>query len=129
MKTNNTETKTTNVIPAIKQQTGFYTNLMPILSKSGEHVLFFLPGEIVVTEHVNRFKGLLGIEYTPKAPSQEKREYAVRTGLQAKVRMGLSPDGQWVTLYLPGNMGKVSNHVNAYKHIFKIPYEKKTKAA
>jgi hypothetical protein len=84
--------------------------------------------EITIIEHANRFKGLLGLEYTPKAPS-EKREYIPRPGLHAKIRLGLSKDGQWVTVYLPGNMGKISNHVNAYKHIFKVAYEKKTKAA
>jgi len=52
-----------------------------------------------------------------------------RLGLQAKIRFGLSKDGQWVTLYLPGNMGKISNHINAWKHILKVPYEKKNQAA
>lgn len=123
MKTNKQE-NTNQTTTQATQRTGFYTNIMPVLGKTGEYVYFFLPGEITITEHANRFKGLLGIDYTPKAPG-EKKEFVPRLGLHAKIRVGLSQDGQWVTIYLPGNMGKISNHVNAYKHIFKVPYEKK----
>jgi len=133
MKTNaqeikQTETKQAEAAPNTKPYTGFNMSIMPVLSKSGEHVLFFLPGDITITEHANRFKGLMGLPYTPKAPV-EKTEYKPRLGMHAKIRVGISQDGQWVTLYLPGNMGRISNHINAYKHIFKIPYEKKTRAA
>ena len=128
MKTNMNETNTQTVKP-INERTGFNTSIMPVLGKTGEYVYFFLPGDITITEHANRFKGLLGIEYTPKAPATEKREHSPRLGLQAKIRLGLSNDGQWVTIYLPGNMGRITNHRNAYMHIFKIAYEKKAKAA
>jgi hypothetical protein len=126
MKTIAQETKQ-EVAPAT-QRTGFYTNIMPVLGKTGEYVYFFLPGELIITEHVNRLKGLLGIDYTPKTPG-EKKEFVPRLGLHAKIRIGLSKDGQWVTLYLPGNMGKISNHVNAWKHILGVPYTKKNQAA
>ena len=122
--------ETTNAVVEItKERTGFNTSIMPVLGKTGEYVYYFLPGDITVTEQVNRIKGLLGIEYTPKTPAAEKREYTPRLGLHAKVRMSLSKDGQWVTLYLPGNMGRVSNHRNAYLHILGLPYEKKTRVA
>ncbi|MGK5087331.1 hypothetical protein WDW86_07215 [Bdellovibrionota bacterium FG-2] len=128
MKTNQNETKN-QAIEQNKERAGFITNVMPVLGKTGEYVYIFLPGEITITEHVNRFKGLLGIEYTPKAPATEKREFVPRLGLQAKVSMALSQDGQWVTIYLPGNMGRIVNHRHAYMHILGLPYEKKSRAA
>ena len=128
MKTIKNETKT-QTAEVTQERAGFYTNIMPVLGKTGEYVYFFLPGDITITEHVNRFKGLLGLEYTPKAPQTEKREYAPKLGLQAKVRIGISKDNQWVTLYLPGNLGRISNHRHAYLHLLKLPYEKKTQAA
>jgi hypothetical protein len=124
MNTNKQETPKTEGSP----RTGFYTNIMPVLGRDGETLYFFLPGEMTVIEHVNRFKGLLGIDYTPKMPSVEKLAARQRYGLHAKVRVGLSEDGQWVTVYLPGNMGRISNHINAYFHALKHPYEKKVKA-
>lgn len=108
---------------------GFITNVMPVLSKSGEYLYYFLPGEVTITEHVNRLKGLLGIDYTPKAGNAEKREFVPRAGLHAKIRIGLSQDGQWVTVYLPGNLGKIVNHRNAYLYALGLPYEKKSRAA
>ena len=89
MNTNQNETKTQDA-PQLNPRTGFYTNVMPVLSKSGEYVHFFLPGDVTVTEYANRFKGLLGFDYVPKAPNAEKREFTPRTGLHAKVRVGLS---------------------------------------
>jgi hypothetical protein len=134
MKTNAQENKQietkTETAPTGKPYTGFNMSVMPVLNKNGEHVHFFLP-DIVITEHVNRFKGLLGLQYTPKAPAEkmaEKADYKPRLGMHAKVRVGISKDGEWVTLYLPGNMGRISNHKNAYLHILKLPYERKTRA-
>ena len=127
MKTNEQEIKQTEVTQTT-QRTGFNTSIMPVLSKNGEHVFFFLPGEITICEHSNRFKGLLGLPYTPKAVT-EKTEFKPRLGMHAKIRVGLSEDGQWVTLYLPGNMGTIRNHRHAYLHIFKVPYTKKTRVA
>jgi hypothetical protein len=97
MKTNKNETKS-ETVESTQERPGFYTNIMPVLGKTGEYVYFFLPGDITITEHVNRFKGLLRLEYTPKAPSTEPREYTPKLGLQAKVRVGVSKDGQWVTV-------------------------------
>lgn len=131
MKTNkqeSTKIETTEVPQIIQstQRTGYYQNIMPVLSRDGENVYLFLPGEMMVVEPANRFKGLLGIPYTPKAPT-ERTELKTRYGFHARVRLGFSPDRQWVTVYLPGNMGRVVNHVNAYNHIFGVPYEKKAK--
>jgi hypothetical protein len=114
-----------------KPAAGFNMSVMPFLSKDGEYVRFFLPGEITITEHANRFKGLLKLPYTPKTPTTpiaDRGDYKPRLGLNAKIQVGLSRDGEWVTLYLPGNMGRIRNHVNAYKHLFKVPYEKKSRA-
>lgn len=130
MKTiNQTKQETQQEANAAAPRNGFYTNVMPVLGKTGEYVHYFLPGDVVITEHANRFKGLLGIPYTPKAPSVEKKEFTPRVGLQAKVRIGLSKDGQWVTVFLPAGMGRISSHINAFKYLFKVPYERKTKAA
>lgn len=128
MKTTKNEIKT-QAVEQNKERAGFITNVMPVLGKTGEYLYFFLPGDITITDNANRFKGLLGIEYTPKAPTTEKREFVPRPGLHAKIRIGLSKDGQWVTVYLPGNMGKIVNHRNAYLYVLGLPYEKKTQAA
>ncbi len=109
------------------ERSGFYTKVMPVLSKDGEYIYFFL-GDMTVTEHANRFKGLLGIEYTPKQQG-EKSKPTRRTGLHATIELSLSKNKEWITIYLPGNLGKISNHVNAYKHIFGVEYTKKSKAA
>lgn len=106
---------------------GFYINVMPVLSKDTNYVRFFV-GDMTVTEHANRFKGLLGLEYTKKEAA-EKQEYTPRAGLHAKVKVFLSDDKEWVTVVLPGNLGRIRNHANAYKHIFGVPYEKKAKKA
>lgn len=99
---------------------------MPVLSKDGEYVYFFLP-DMTVVEYANRFKGLLGIEYTPRA-KEERAKPAPRAGLHAKVQISLSQNKEWVTIYLPGNLGKISNHINAYKRVFKVEYTKKERA-
>lgn len=131
MKSNEQKNTQIQTIQNAKPFAGFNMSVMPVLSKDGEYVRFFLPGEITITEHVNRVKGLLKLPYTPKAPTvpmAERGDYKPRLGLNAKIRIGLSEDGEWVTLYLPGNMGRIRNHVNAYKYLFKAPYEKKSRA-
>jgi hypothetical protein len=128
MKTNESEIKSESV-EMNRRRAGFNASIMPVMGKTEEFVYFFLPGDITITEHANRFKGLLGIEYTPKNPSTEKREYTPRLGLHAKIRLSLSRDGQWVTVYLPGNMGRITHHRNAYLHLLSIPYQKKSKVA
>ncbi|MBS1983599.1 MAG: hypothetical protein JST16_05445 [Bdellovibrionales bacterium] len=110
-----------NTVP---KRPGFHINVMPVLSKDGNYVRFFL-GDMTVTEHANRFKGLLGMEYEKREFSERTPEFTPRVGLHAKVRVFLSQDREWVSVVLPGNLGRISNHVNAYKYIFKIPYEKK----
>ena len=128
MKTNQNETKN-QVAEQTKERSGFVASTMPVLGKTGEYLYFFLPGDITITEYANRFRGLLGLAYTPKAQTAEKREYVPRLGLQAKIRVSLSKDGQWVTIYLPGNMGRITHHRNAYLHAMGLPYEKKSRAA
>ncbi len=125
MKTNN-EINNDQTATNTTQRAGFHANVMPVLSKDGEYVYFFLP-DMTVVEYANRFKGLLGIEYTPKA-KEERSKPTPRSGLHAKVQLSLSQNKEWVTIYLPGNLGKISNHVNAYKSIFKVEYTKKERA-
>ncbi len=52
MKTNQNETKS-QAVEQHKERTGFSASTMPVLSKSGEFVHFFLPGDIVITEYAN----------------------------------------------------------------------------
>lgn len=129
MKSKTQETK----LEAPKQNpvaSGFITNVMPVLGKTGEYVYFFLPGDITITEHANRIKGVLGIEYTPKSKPTERREYQPQLGLHARIqRITLSQDGEWVTIHLPGRLGKICNHINAYNFIFQRPYVKKAQPA
>lgn len=70
------------------ERSGFHTKVMPVLSKDGQFVYFFL-GEMAITEHANRFKGLLGIECSPKTPG-EKSKPTPRAGLHAKIDISLS---------------------------------------
>lgn len=109
------------------ERSGFYTKIMPVLSKDGGFVYFFV-GKMIVTEHTNRFKGLLGIQYDSK-PTIEKSNPTPRAGLHVKIELSLSKNKEWVTIYLPGNLGKICNHVNAYKHIFGVKYTKKPQFA
>ena len=67
------------------------------------------------------------LKVAPKAPA-ERMQARKRYGFFAKIRIGLSQDSEWVTLYLPGNLGRIVNHRNAYLHAFKLPYEKKQRA-
>lgn len=126
MKTKNQQSdqEPTNGQASTSTRPGFHLNVMPVLSKDGNYVRFFL-GDMTVTEHANRFKGLLGMEYVKKEATERTPEFTPRVGLHAKVRVFLSQDREWVSVVLPGNLGRISNHINAYKYIFKVPYEKK----
>lgn len=39
------------------------------LSKDGEYLLHFLPGNVIVRKHINFYKKILGIPFIPKATS------------------------------------------------------------
>ncbi len=40
------------------------------LSKDGEYLLHFLPGNMIVRKHVNFYKKILGLSFTPKAQAE-----------------------------------------------------------
>jgi len=54
IKTNKAEIKN-QTVEMSKERTGFNTSIMPVLGKTGEYIYLFLPGDITITEHVNRF--------------------------------------------------------------------------
>lgn len=128
MKTKSNQQQPSTEETQVPSRPGFYFNAMPVLSKDKNYVRFFI-GDMSITEHANRFKGLLGLEYTKKEPATERQEFTPRAGLHAKIKVFLSDDKEWVSIVLPGNLGRIRNHVNAYKHIFGVSYEKKAKAA
>lgn len=45
---------------------GFYIQPKAFLSKDGEYLTLILPGNIIVRKHVNYFKAIFGIDFTPK---------------------------------------------------------------
>lgn len=49
------------------QNQGFYAQPRAFLSKDGEYLTLVLPGNMYVRKHVNYFKSLLGIPFTPKS--------------------------------------------------------------
>ena len=46
---------------------GFYIQPRTYLNKDGEYLTLILPGNMIVRKHVNYFKAILGVGYTPKA--------------------------------------------------------------
>ncbi|MEO5970808.1 MAG: hypothetical protein ABIQ95_12850 [Bdellovibrionia bacterium] len=78
-----------------------------------------------MTETANRFKALLGLPFEGPEKTFDLKMQGPKLGFSARARIEVSPNREWVTIYLPNNMGRICNHVNAYKHIFGIPYEKK----
>lgn len=68
METNQAKTETTN-----SGNQGFYAQPRAYLSKDGEYLTLVLPGNMIVRKHVNFFKAILGVPFTPKV----KKEGAV----------------------------------------------------
>ncbi len=54
------------------QGQGFFAEPRVFLSKDGEYLIHVLPGNMRVRKHVNFYKKVLGMEFTPKT----KREAA-----------------------------------------------------
>ena len=48
------------------QANSFYIQPKCYLSKDGEYLNMLLPGNMVVRKHVNYFKQIFGVVYTPK---------------------------------------------------------------
>ncbi len=63
MDTNKNQAQTQDSNP--KQ--GFFAEPRVALSKDGEYLLHFLPGNMIVRKHINLYKKILGIAYSPKA--------------------------------------------------------------
>lgn len=64
------QTKNDNQTQTTKQFQGVFAQPRIALSKDGEYLLHFLPGNMIVRKHVNFYKKILGIEFTPKATTQ-----------------------------------------------------------
>ena len=47
---------------------GFYAQPRAFLSKNGEYLTLALPGNMYIRKHVNWFKAILGVAYSPVAP-------------------------------------------------------------
>lgn len=48
------------------QNQGFFAEPRISLSKDGQYLLHFLPGNMIVRKHINLYKKILGIPYEPK---------------------------------------------------------------
>lgn len=48
------------------QKQGFFAEPRIILSKDGQYILHFLPGNMIVRKHVNLYKKILGVAFEPK---------------------------------------------------------------
>lgn len=46
---------------------GFYAEPRFFLSRDGEYLTIVLPGNMFVRKHINFYKKLLGVPFTPKA--------------------------------------------------------------
>ena len=49
-----------------KQAQGFYAEPRVFLSKDGEYLIHFLPGNMIVRKHVNFYLKILGKNFTPR---------------------------------------------------------------
>jgi len=49
------------------QNQGFFAQPRAFLSRDGEYLTLVLPGNMLVRKHVNFYKKLLGVPFTPKA--------------------------------------------------------------
>ena len=72
MKQNKTTTETQNA----NQSQGFYAQPRVFLTKDGEYLVHLLPGNMVVKKHVNFYKAILTVPFTPKARRAEAGEVA-----------------------------------------------------
>ncbi|MGE4233113.1 MAG: hypothetical protein AB7F43_07270 [Bacteriovoracia bacterium] len=70
MNTNKKETQNQNGAQGNSQ--GFFAQPRAYLSKDGEYLTLVLPGNMIVRKHVNFFKAVLGIPFTPKAPKSSE---------------------------------------------------------
>jgi len=50
---------------------GFYAEPRFFLSRDGEYLVIALPGNMYVRKHVNFYKKLLGVAFTPKAAMEK----------------------------------------------------------
>lgn len=58
--------KNSNEVQTNQPAQGFYAQPKAFLSKDGEYLTLVLPGDMKVRKHVNFFKAILGVPYTPK---------------------------------------------------------------
>jgi hypothetical protein len=48
------------------QNQSFFAQPRAYLSKNGEYLTLVLPGNMIVRKHVNFYKAILGVAFTPK---------------------------------------------------------------
>ena len=53
------------------QAHGFYAQPRAYMSKDGEYLTLVLPGNMIVRKHVNFYKAILGVAFTPKPKALE----------------------------------------------------------
>jgi hypothetical protein len=49
------------------QSQGFFAQPRAYLSKDGEYLTLVLPGNMIVRKHVNYFKAVMGLPFSPKS--------------------------------------------------------------
>jgi hypothetical protein len=49
------------------QTQGYFADAKVFLSKDSQYVIHVLPGNQIVRKHINFYKKILGVEFTPKA--------------------------------------------------------------
>ena len=56
--------------PQNQRNQRFFADPKAYLSKDGEYLSLVLPGNLVVRKHVNYFKSVMGLPFTPKAQAK-----------------------------------------------------------
>ena len=63
------QNKNQNKAQTNNQNQGFFAEPRVTLSKDGQYLLHFLPGNMIVRKHVNLYKKLLSIPFEAKTPA------------------------------------------------------------
>jgi hypothetical protein len=63
--------ETTQKSSQSKKTQRFFADPKAYLSKDGEYLSLVLPGNLIVRKHVNFFKSVMGIPFTPKAKASK----------------------------------------------------------
>lgn len=114
-----------------KNQTqGFIANPKVFKSEDGERILHWLPGGMRIEMPVNFYKSILGVEFTRKEASDEKKAEVPRKkvyGFVAKPNVYLSRDGQYL-IHTVLDI-RICKPVNFYKSILGLEFTPKAKSS